>query len=110
MEIQVLGARNRILGVEHPHTITTTINLAATYKCLGEYTEGEKLQIQAQEAQSRHFGGEHFHTIKTMSNVQETLETEVLNARSTAPEKEILDLLQIVLNPPPLAVLPDINN
>ena len=76
----------------------------------GKYTEREKLQIQAQEAQSRHFRGEHVHTIKTMSNVQEALESEVLNARSTVPEEEIPGSIQIDLNSPPLAVLPDINN
>jgi hypothetical protein len=31
LEIQVLDARNRILGVEHPDTINAMANLAITY-------------------------------------------------------------------------------
>ena len=86
LEMQVLDARNRILGVQHPQTITAMMNLAATYKCLGRHTEGEKLQIEAQEAQSRVFAGEHFQKINTMSNVQESQESQVLDARSMLPD------------------------
>jgi hypothetical protein len=32
LEIQVLDARNRILGVEHPDTISAMGNLACTYQ------------------------------------------------------------------------------
>jgi hypothetical protein len=88
--MQVLDARNRILGVEHPDTIRAMIGLASTYYKLGKYTEGEKLQIQAQEAQSRVFGDEHSCKIKTMPNVEDAQDTQVLDARSTVPEEKIL--------------------
>jgi len=44
--MKVLDARNRILGVEHPDTITAMANLAATYQKFGKYTEAEKLQMK----------------------------------------------------------------
>ncbi|KIJ93719.1 hypothetical protein K443DRAFT_684247 [Laccaria amethystina LaAM-08-1] len=114
LKIQVLDGRCRILGVEHPHTIRAMGDLASTYYNLGKYTEGEKLQIQAQEAQSRVFGEEdsvtnhpHSHKMKTMPNVKDAQDTQVLDARSTVPEEETLDLVQVVLNPQVQAVLPD---
>ena len=69
--------------------ITAMTNLAATYKCLGRHTEGEKLQIQAQEAQSRVFAGEHFHKIHTMYNVKECQESQVPDAWSILPDRII---------------------
>jgi hypothetical protein len=41
LEIQVLDARNRILGVEHPDTIHAMANLAFRYGNLGKYTGRE---------------------------------------------------------------------
>jgi len=107
LDIQVPDARTRILGVEHPDTVKAMENLAAMYQNLGKYTEGEKLQIQAQEAQSQVFGGEYPHKIMTMPNVKDAQDTEVLDARSTIPEEETLDSVQVVLSPPVQTVLPD---
>ena len=49
LEIQVLNARKRILGVQHPHTILAMENLAATLRSLGKYKEVEKLVVQVLE-------------------------------------------------------------
>jgi hypothetical protein len=45
--------------------------------------------------------------MKTMPNVKDAQDTQVLDARSTVPEEETLDLVQVVLNPQVQAVLPD---
>ena len=50
MQIEVLVARNKILGVEHPDTINAMGNLAMTYGDLGKYTEAEKLNLQVLDA------------------------------------------------------------
>ena len=39
LEIHVLDARNRILGVEHPDIIKAMVNLALTYRSLAKHTE-----------------------------------------------------------------------
>ena len=106
LETQVLDARNRILGVEHPDTITDMENLAATYYDLGKHREGEKLQIKAQEAQSHISGGEHSHNVMSMSNVEESQDTQVLDAWSMVSEEGISDSIQVVLNPSAVAILP----
>ena len=58
LEIKVLDARNRILGVEHPDMLRALGNLAITYKCLGKYREAEKLEIQVLDARNGIIGVE----------------------------------------------------
>ena len=73
LQTQVLDARNKILGVEHPDTINAMANLAATYQHLGKYTEAEKLQIQVLQARNTILGVNHPHTILVMENLVATL-------------------------------------
>jgi hypothetical protein len=58
----------RILGVEHPDTITAMANLAATYQNLGKYTEAEKLKIHVLDTRNRILGVEHPDTITAMAD------------------------------------------
>ena len=73
LDIEVLDARTRILGVDHPDTINAMANLATTYGHLGKYTEAEKLQIQVLHARNRILGVEHPHTILARGNLAATL-------------------------------------
>ncbi|KIK00831.1 hypothetical protein K443DRAFT_664318 [Laccaria amethystina LaAM-08-1] len=94
LEIQVLNARKRVLGVEHPDTIRAMGNLAATYGNLGNYSEAEKLEMQVLDARHRSLGVEHPDTIMAMANLARTyadlgnyieaekLEKQVLVARN----------------------------
>ena len=84
LQMQVLDARNRILGVEHPETLRAMGNIAATYVKLGKYTEAEKLQMQVLDARNRILGEEHPHTILAMTNLAITYRNL---ARYTEAEK-----------------------
>ncbi|KIJ99978.1 hypothetical protein K443DRAFT_8011 [Laccaria amethystina LaAM-08-1] len=106
LEIQVLDARNRILGVEHPDTILAMKNLAITYRNLEKYTEAEKLENQAHKLKGRVPGAES-HIITTMANIQEVQEIQVLDVGSSVVGEEYLHSKQVVLNHPVQAVLPD---
>jgi tetratricopeptide (TPR) repeat protein len=46
LQIQVLDMRSRLLGEEHPDTISAMNNLANTYESLEKYEDAEKLKIQ----------------------------------------------------------------
>jgi hypothetical protein len=89
LEIQVLDARNRIFGLEHPHTILAMEYLAATLRCLGKYIEAENLVIPALKVKSRVPAAEFLYIIATVANVQGAQETQLLHAQSTGPEEEI---------------------
>ena len=72
LQIKVLDTRKRILGVEHPDTISAMAKLATTYQYLGKYAEAERLKIKVLDARNRILGVKHPHTIKAMGNLAET--------------------------------------
>ena len=59
LETQVLGARNRILAVEHPETISAKANLAATYEHFRKSTEAKKLEMEVLKTSHKFLGVEH---------------------------------------------------
>jgi tetratricopeptide (TPR) repeat protein len=69
---EVLDTRKKILGVEHPDTITAMANLAAAYRDLGKYTEAENLDIQVLDERTRILGVEHPDIINAMLNLAAT--------------------------------------
>ena len=71
LKIQVLHARNKILGEEHPDTILATADLASTFRDLRKHKEEEDLRIQVLHARQKYFRGEHPDTI------QETTESQM---------------------------------
>ena len=79
LEIQVLDARNRILGVQHPQTILAMENLAITLGSLGKCEEAQNLIIQAQELKNKVLLATSHSAIATMANVEEAQETSIMN-------------------------------
>ncbi|KAK7193328.1 phosphorylase superfamily protein, partial [Paraphaeosphaeria sporulosa] len=46
---QVMKTRKRVLGEEHPSTLTSMANLASTYRNQGRWKEAEELEVQVME-------------------------------------------------------------
>ena len=69
LQVQVLNARKRVLGLEHPDTIRAMANLATMYGSLGKYIEAEKLEKQVLEASIKILGVEHPDTIIAMASL-----------------------------------------
>ena len=67
--VQILDARSRTLGEDHPDTVISKGDLAAIYSNLGKYTEAEKLQIQVLDARSRIQGEEDLHTLMSADDL-----------------------------------------
>ena len=94
LENKVLDTRSRILGVEHPATITAMECQAITCTCLGKYKDAEKLGIQVLAVRNRILGVEHADTIRAMEGLGvtyhglgkytevEKLMSQVLDARN----------------------------
>ena len=57
--MQVMETRNRVLGPEHPETLTSMDNLASTYLNQGRWQEAEELLAQMIEIRTRVLGPEH---------------------------------------------------
>lgn len=46
LEMQVMETRKRMLGMEHPDTLTSMANLASIYRNQGRWKEAEELELQ----------------------------------------------------------------
>ncbi|QKD50448.2 uncharacterized protein FOBCDRAFT_216488 [Fusarium oxysporum Fo47] len=61
--------REKLLGKDHPDTLTSMNNLAGTYWSQGRWEEAEKLQIQVMETRKAKLGADHPDTLTSMNNL-----------------------------------------
>ncbi|KAJ9134829.1 hypothetical protein NKR19_g8522 [Coniochaeta hoffmannii] len=73
LEMQVMEARKRVLGEEHPDTLTSMHNLAFTWHVQGRISEGLRLMEQCVQLQQRMLGQDHPHTMSSCSALHDTL-------------------------------------
>lgn len=73
MQKEVLEKRRRILGEEHPYTISAMSNLANTLGDLGQLDEAAKMKKEVLEKMKRILGEEHPDTLSVMNNLAVTL-------------------------------------
>jgi tetratricopeptide (TPR) repeat protein len=66
---QALEGRERVLGKEHPDTLTSVNNLAALLKSLGDFESAEKLYRRALNQREKMLGKEHPDTLTSMNNL-----------------------------------------
>jgi tetratricopeptide (TPR) repeat protein len=66
---RVTETRKKMLGAEHPFTLTSIANLASTYRHQGRWKEAEKLFMQVIETRKRVLGTEHPDTLTSMANL-----------------------------------------
>jgi hypothetical protein len=81
----VLEMSKRVLGDEHPDTITRKANLASTYSDQGRWDEAEMLKLEVLETSKHVLGDEHPDTITHKANLASTY-------RNQGRLKEVADL------------------
>ncbi|KAJ4309322.1 hypothetical protein N0V84_011561 [Fusarium piperis] len=59
----------KVLGEEHPNTLTSMNNLALTFWNQGRWKEAEELQVRVMETRKRVLGEEHLNTLTSMANL-----------------------------------------
>jgi TIR domain/Tetratricopeptide repeat/NB-ARC domain len=69
LDEQILTARRRVLGDDHPHTLTTMNNLAASRRALGDLQGAHDLFEQALAGYRRVLGDDHPDTLTSMNNL-----------------------------------------
>jgi tetratricopeptide (TPR) repeat protein len=72
LEVRVMETRTRVLGKEHPDTLSSIGSLAATYRKQGRWTEAEKLEMRVMETSTRVLGEEYPDTLSSMANLAAT--------------------------------------
>ena len=81
----VLEARERTLGAEHPDTLGSVNNLATCLRKIGQLKDAEVLYRRAVEAQERTLGAEHPDTLVSVHNL-----ATCLQARGQLKDAEVL--------------------
>ena len=69
LRVQVSETRKKVLGEEHPDTLTSMAHLASTYRNQGRWKEAEQLDVQVMETTKTVLGEEHPHTLTNMGNL-----------------------------------------
>src|SRR5260221_13896991 len=67
-------AKERVLGPEHPSTLSTVNNLAVLYWNQGKYEQAERLMQRALTTKERVLGPEHPDTVSTRENYTKLLQ------------------------------------
>ncbi|KAJ6452195.1 P-loop containing nucleoside triphosphate hydrolase protein [Mycena sanguinolenta] len=76
LQVVVMEKRKRVLGEEHPSTLTSMANLAATYRSQGHWKDAEVLEVVVMEKRKQVLGEEHPHTLNTMGNLAVTYQNQ----------------------------------
>ncbi|KAJ7032979.1 hypothetical protein C8F04DRAFT_635348 [Mycena alexandri] len=97
LEVAVVETSKRVLGEEHPDTLTRITNLALTYWNQGRWNDAEALQVAVMEISKRVLGEEHPSTLTRISNLAATYlrqghlnDAEVLGVAVVETSKRVL--------------------
>ncbi|CUS09276.1 unnamed protein product [Tuber aestivum] len=89
MHRRVLEGREKILGPDHPNTLTSVNNLAIVLKSQGKYDESEAMNRRALEGCEKILGPDHPDTLISIINFASVLqsqgkykESETMNRRA----------------------------
>ena len=110
VEEATLKLASRVLGLEHPTTLTSMGNLAATLRALGDLQGARRLQQQGLDTCKRVLGSDHRLTLASMNNLAETLRAlgDLQGARKL--QEQELDVCRRVLGPNHPDTLISMNN
>ena len=97
LEVQVMETRKRVLGEEHPSTLTTMRNLASTYRKQGRSKEAEELEVKVMETRKRVLGEEHPHTLTSMGNLASTYRNQGRWMDAKELEVQVMQTMKRVL-------------
>ncbi len=88
---QILQSSERVLGSEHPDTLSSVNNLAQALYAQGNLAKACKLQEQVVEAMIRQLGQEHPDTLTSLNNLAQTLKAQGDLAKARELEKQVLE-------------------
>jgi tetratricopeptide (TPR) repeat protein len=95
----VLAEQERILGPEHPDTMTTRHYLAAALFFQGKYDQAETEYRAVLQLREKILGPEHPDTLKTRNNLALALDYQAKYADAEPEYRELLRLKEKVLGP-----------
>ena len=97
LRVQAMETRERVLGPEHPDTLTSMSNLASTYRNQGRWDKAEELEAQAMETRRRLLGSEHPDTLTSISNLASTYRNQCRCDEAEELEAQAMEIRSRVL-------------
>ncbi|KAJ7033029.1 hypothetical protein C8F04DRAFT_636243 [Mycena alexandri] len=110
LKVAVMETSKRVLGEEHPSTLTSIANLGLTYSNQGRWNDAEVLEVAVMETSKRVLGEEHPDTLTSITNLASTyrnqgrwndaevLEVAVMEISKRVLGEEHLDTLTRIAN------------
>jgi tetratricopeptide (TPR) repeat protein len=92
LDVQVMQIRKRVLGDEHPDTLTSIADLASTYWDQGRWKEAEELEMQVMQIRKRVLGDEQPDTLIAIGNLALTYSNQ---GRLKEAEELAVQVMQI---------------
>ena len=91
LKVQVMDMRKRLLGADHPDTLTSMGNLAVTYHSQGKWNEAEQLEVQVMDMRKKLLGADHPDTLKSMANLAGTYHSQGKWNEAEQLEVQVMD-------------------
>lgn len=91
MNRRALEGREKVLGLEHPNTLTSVKNLADVLRYQGKYEEAEAINRRALEGFEKALGPEHPSTLATVGNLASVLQDQGKYDAAEAMNRQALD-------------------
>ncbi|KAJ4020366.1 hypothetical protein NW766_001845, partial [Fusarium irregulare] len=92
-------ARRRMLGLDHPSTLTSMANLASTFWNQGRWEEAEKLNVEVMETRKEKLGSNHPDTLASMANLASTFWNQGRWEEAERLEVEVMETRKEKLGP-----------
>ena len=97
LEERVLELREKLLGQEHPDTVTAMANLAWTYSDQGRWDDAQRLEERVLELREKLLGQEHPDTVTAMANLARTYSDQGRWDDAQRLEERVLELREKLL-------------
>ncbi|KUL81728.1 hypothetical protein ZTR_09475 [Talaromyces verruculosus] len=110
MHRRALDAREKVLGREHPDTLTSVNNLGLVLSRQGKYEEAEAMHRQALDAREKVLGREHPNTLTSVHNLGSVLDSQAKYEEAEAMHRRALEAREKVLGREHPNTLTSINN
>jgi tetratricopeptide (TPR) repeat protein len=97
MQRRALEMMEKVLGQEHPDTLSSMNSLAVVLRRQGKYEEAERMHRRALELRERVLGQEHKSTLRSMNNLAVALHSQGKYEEAERMHRRALELREKVL-------------
>src|SRR5437764_1434350 len=104
MHRRALEGYEKVLGPEHPDTLTSVSKLGSVLESQGKYEKAEVIHRRALEGYEKVLGPEHPHTLASVNNLGWMLESQGKYEEAEAMHRRALEGYEKVLGPEHLLV------